>query len=164
MNCLLLSLALAVGLGLLLSYSALNQRRAVNMREEMVDAINEALSRNALSEEGKRAAFGLFNASLRSGAVPRFILKMLWYRWHDRMDDLDRGITDKDYPILSKLIRKHVLPINFAAGPHWYLLLGTGLLLAAFFASVTGFAFRWTDAQRARIEHYVVGAFSSLAH
>ena len=164
MNCIIISLGFATVLGLLLGYSGLTQSRALALRDDMVDDMSQALSRSSLSAEGRRAALSLFNASLKPGAVPRFILKMLWYRWRDRLDDLDHGLADKDYPVLSKLIRRHVLPINFAAGPHWYLLLAVGVALAAFVAAVTGYAFRWTDAQKARLEHALINAFADVAH
>lgn len=164
MNCITLSLALMAGLGLLLTYVSTTQSRALNLRDDMIDDVNAALLGTSLSGEGRRAVLGLFHASILPGAVPRYIMRLIWYRLRDHLDDLDHGLTDADYSALSRLIRKHVLRINFVAGPHWYLLMAMVIIMVATGAAVAGHAFRWTDAQRQRLEHAFINVFADFAH
>lgn len=164
MNCITLSLALIAGLGVLLTYVSTTQSRALMLRDDMIDDVNAALQKPGISSEGRRAVLGLFHASILPGAVPRYVMRLIWYRLRNHLDDLDHGLTDADYSALSRLIRKHVLRINFVAGPHWYLLMAIVIAIIATAAAVAGHAFRWTDAQRQRLEHAFINVFADFAH
>ena len=164
MSCIVLSLEMIAVLALVLAYVMTTQSRALDLRDDMVEDVAKALENPDLSTEGRKAVLSLFHASLKPGAVPRYAVRLAWYRLRDRLDDLDHGLADGDYAILSKLIRRHVLRINLVAGPHWYVLLAIVVTIWAGFAAITGYAFRWTDTQRHRLEHAFINAFGDFAH
>jgi len=152
-------------LGLLLEYRSVTQSRAAAMRDDMVDEMAAALQNPRLSARGRKAALGIFHASLKPGAIPRYVARMMWCRWRNRPDDPKHDdLSDADYGILSRLIRHHMLRINFVAGPHWYVLMALLIVSAAAVAAIAGHAFRWTAAQRTHIEHALIDTFVGHAH
>lgn len=164
MNIILLAISTTALLGLLLNYKLATAEIALEFREEMTDSVVSALHDPQMSPDGAKAALALFHLSVYPSLVPRFICKALTGSWRQSRES-DLSLPEHDYSVLSSLIRQHVLKINFAAAPHWYIAAAILLLMASFFGLTVMKLFRWLGLSwRGRIEQRLVNDFLKMAH
>jgi len=149
MNEIEFALIVGITLYLLVRYSNSNKLTAVRRREKMVEPVRKILDDENASLTLKRLAAGLFAFSLHANALPSGVLYLFFY---SKNKSCLTGLKPHERKTYLDLIRKHYLPVNFFAAPHWYVFFGLIFLLIALVVSTIKLGQIGTATIKTRVE------------